>query len=169
MKHSRFFGIGIFSLLIFLVGCVAQGPGLAGAASAPTVPDFHLKDLSQTDVDLAGVLKKNKVVLLNFWATWCPPCREEIPDLIRLQEQHQKDGFTVLGVDVGESHTKVSAFAAKIGINYPVLLDADMSVAVQYKIVGIPTSLLVGSDGKIRSAYHAVTPELAADIENALK
>ncbi len=160
----------VFAVLFFTNGCMAEGPGGASAAvQGQTAPDFELKDLNRMDVRLSTVLAGNKAVLLNFWATWCPPCREEIPDLIRLQERLRKDGFAVLAIDVGESHTKASAFAAKIGINYPVLLDTDMTVTLQYKVVGIPTSYLIGRDGKLLGVYHAVTQDLVADVEKALK
>ena len=150
-------------------GCSAEGPGKASAAAqGEAAPDFELKDLNHADTRLSATLSKNKAVLINFWATWCPPCREEIPDLIRLQERLRKEGLVVLGVDVGESQTKVSAFAAKMGINYPVLLDKDMEVSVQYKVVGIPTSYLIGRDGKVIGVYHAVTDDLVADVEQAL-
>lgn len=129
---------------------------------------FTLEDIDGQSVSLKDVLASNKAVLINFWATWCPPCREEIPDLIRLQSQYKDKGFTVLGVDVGESGRKVSGFAAKNGMNYPIVLDKTNKVAESYGIVGIPTSYLVSSDGRILGEYHAAGPDLFADVEKAL-
>ena len=170
MKTAARIGATFFFTLSFLiVGCV--GPGSGGrAAFAQISADqrFSLEDLSGRTVSLDGLLKEKKAVLLNFWATWCPPCRAEIPDLIRLQEQYSARGFTVLGVNVGESQGKVSSFASKVGINYPVLLDGDQAVAEKYRVVGIPTSLLISSDGKILGEYHAATPELFSDVEKAV-
>lgn len=137
--------------------------------SAGTVPLFMLKDPQGGVVSLEEALKKNKAVLLNFWATWCPPCREEIPDLIKLQSDYGAKGFTVIGVDVGESPSKVSAFINKMGINYPIALDRDQEVVAQYGIVGIPTSYLVSSDGRIIGEYHAATPDLFADVRKAVQ
>ena len=147
----------IFSVSLFLLGC----------AEAST--SFTLKDLKGQEVSLDSTLQQNKAVLLNFFATWCPPCREEIPDLIRLQEQYRDRGFTILGVDIGESQKKVSGFVEKMGINYPVVLDEKSSVARDYHVVGIPTSFLVGADGKILGEYHAATPELFEDVEKAVR
>lgn len=156
---------------VFILGCVASGPG-GSAVQASTigdVQDFTLKNLEDQDTSLQSVLKTHKAVLLNFWATWCPPCQEEIPGLIKLQAQHQASSFTVLGISVGESQKKVSSFVKKNGINYPILLDKEESVAESYGVVGIPTSYLLSSDGKVLGEYHAYTPELIADIEKALQ
>ncbi len=130
---------------------------------------FTLKNLDGEDVSLEALLKRNKAVLLNFWATWCPPCREEIPDLIKLQETYQGRSFTILGVDVGESGAKVSGFVKKIGINYPVVLDSDNRVTEIYRVVGIPTSLLIDSDGKILGVYHGFTGPLVEDVKKAVE
>ena len=153
-------------LLTFLLttGCVAGGSGGGAEASS-----FVLKDAQGQDISLGETLKKNKAVLLNFWATWCPPCREEIPDLIRLQDEYGTRGFTVLGIDVGESPAKVSSFIKKVGINYPVALDRAQKVAAEYGLVGIPTSYLVSSEGKIIREYHAATPELFSDVKKIVE
>jgi len=148
-------------------GCSAQD---ARSVSAPgAVQTFTLKDLAGQDVSSETLLAQNKAVLINFWATWCPPCQEEIPDLIKLQEKYGESGLTILGVDVGESQAKVSRFVKKMGMNYPVVLDEDMEVARQYGIVGIPTTYLVSSDGTILGRYHAFTRKLVADVEKALQ
>ena len=159
-------------LVFFLAGCVGGNPSHVDASTAGSLrPEqrFTLKDTAGRELSLSDILKENKVVLLNFWATWCPPCQEEIPDLIRLQTQYKDRGFTVLGVDVAESAKKVSSFVAKHGMNYPIVLDADSEVSEKFQVVGIPTSLLVSSDGKILGEYHSASPELFRDVENASK
>jgi thiol-disulfide isomerase/thioredoxin len=148
-------------------GCSAQEGRSVSARGGLEM--FTLKDLSDQDVSFEALLAQNKAVLVNFWATWCPPCQEEIPDLIKLQEKHGENGLTILGVDVGESKAKVSRFAQKMGINYPVVLDEDMEVAREYGVVGIPTTYLVSSDGRILGRYHAFTRKLVADVEKALQ
>lgn len=153
--------------LVLLTGCM-QDSGARPSGSEPA-PAFVLQDIHGTSVSLDAVLKANKAVLLNFWATWCPPCQEEIPELIRLQNQYGKSGFTVLGIDVGESPAKVSSFAKKMGINYPLLLDRNQEVATRYGIVGIPTSYLVSGEGKIIGEYHAATPKLFDDVKKAVQ
>ncbi len=158
--------VACLAVSLFIFGCAGSGEKNAIAAQ---MQDFTLKDLDNKEVSLSSLLKTHKAVLVNFWATWCPPCREEIPGLIELQKAKGGDAFTILGVDVGESEQKVSKFVKKLGINYPVLLDRDQSVSEKNGIVGIPTSFLVASDGTILGTYHAYTPKLVADVEKAIQ
>lgn len=160
--------IGIVFLGVGCVGPTTRDLNASGGESG-TAQMFTLENLNGQPVALGDLLKDHKAVLLNFWATWCPFCREEIPGLIALQKQYEGRGFTVLGVDIGESNKKVSAYVQKIGVNYPVVIDADEQVAEGYKVVGIPTSFLVGMDGKVLGVYHARSSELVEDIEKALK
>ena len=157
----------ILGMFFLAGGCTAQDAKPVSGSGSP--PMFTLKDLAGQDVKFEELLAGNKAVLINFWATWCPPCREEIPDLIKLQKKYADSGFTILGIDVGESKAKVSRFAQQMGMNYPIVLDEDMEVAQQYGIVGIPTTYLVSSDGRILGRYHAFTRKLAADVEKALQ
>lgn len=160
------------SVFLFVMGCMGPDSRQGTAKTSGEIrmaQNFTLNDLKGNPVSLEGILKQKKVVLINFWATWCPPCREEIPDLIKLQENLEDRSFTILGVDVAESQKKVASFVDKMGINYPVVLDTDTKVSEQYSIFGIPTTLLVSSEGKILGEYHAFTPKLAADIEKALE
>ena len=161
------------SLFLFAAGCTGSASHEPKANTSSrelqAAHKFILNDLNGQPVNLDTVLKQNKAVLINFWATWCPPCREEIPGLIDLQKKYKNQSFTVLGVDAGESKLKVSSFAGKIGINYPVVLDTDMAVTERYSVYGIPTSFLVFSDGRILGEYHAYSPKLVADVEKALK
>ncbi len=158
-------------LFVLVVGCVGQSAKESTAAGgrSQSMQDFTLKDLNGADLRFSALLGRHKAVLLNFWATWCPPCREEIPDLIELQKKYGPDGFTVLGVDVGESQAKVSAFVKKIGINYPVVLDARQEVAGQYGVVGIPTTLLFSSQGNVLGEYHSYSSALEKDVEKAIR
>ncbi|MBI2094804.1 MAG: TlpA family protein disulfide reductase [Candidatus Omnitrophica bacterium] len=160
-----------FCLLVLITGCGgSDGSGEAVSSRRLTEDQyFTLRNLEGEAVRFDEVLEGKKAVLLNFWATWCPPCREEIPDLVELQARRGGDSFTVLGVDVGESAAKVRAFSEKMGINYPLLLDDDMEVARAYGVVGIPTSLLVASDGMIVGEYHGYTSKLVSDVEAVLK
>lgn len=170
MNASKFKQLFLMLVVLTAAGCMGapQSVDSSPVRESAAAPSFTLQDSQGKTVSFESVLKSNKAVLLNFWATWCPPCREEIPDLIRLQNEHGKSGFTVLGIDVGESPTKVSGFMNKMGINYPVLLDRDQQVAASYGIVGIPTSYLVSSDGRIIGEYHAATSKLFDDVKKAV-
>ncbi len=164
--------IAFLTVLLAVIGCAAPGDKGASSAQASEISrmeDFTLEDAQGQKVNLSALLKTHKAVLVNFWATWCPPCREEIPGLIELQKSKGGAAFTILGVDIGESPAKVSNFVQKIGINYPVALDRDQSVAEKYRVVGIPTSYLVSSDGNIIGEYHAYSQQLVEDVEKATR
>jgi peroxiredoxin len=108
--------------------------------------DFSLKDLSGktwTFSDLRG-----KVVLVNFWATWCPPCRKEMPDLETLYERFAPKGFVVLGIS-DEEAAKVEPFIGERKVTFPVLLDPGRKVNDLFMVEGIPKSFVYGRDGKL--------------------
>src|SRR5215470_20057838 len=129
-----------------------------GVNDAPTQePDVTFKDLDGKDVRLDSY--KGKVVLVNFWATWCEPCQIEIPWLIEMQQKYSSRGFTVLGVDVDEEGKKaVAPYVAKerfsvngqkLPMNYPILLGDDAAADKFGGLLGYPTSFLISRDGKI--------------------
>lgn len=108
--------------------------------------DFTLTDLQGKSWHLRDL--KGKVVLLNFWATWCPPCRKEMPDLQALYDKYKERGLVVLSIS-DEEAAKVSAFIAERKINYPVLLDPGRKVAEEFVVEGIPKSFVYDRQGKL--------------------
>ena len=133
-------------------GTPADGPPrvrfFKNPASLPELTLSTLDGRTLTSKDLAG-----KVTLVNFWATWCPPCRAEIPDLVKLQEQY-KDQLTVIGVSSDEGPTEmVSRFAADYKINYPIVMETDELSAAFPGVFALPTSFLVGPDLKVMSKH----------------
>lgn len=122
--------------------------GLKGKAA----PEFQLMSLSGKNMRLADF--KGKVILLDFWATWCAPCREEIPDLVQLQKQYADKGFTVLGVALDEEGaTAVKPVAQKLDVNYPVLIGNTNVAAAYGGIQALPTAYLIGRDGRILKTF----------------
>jgi cytochrome c biogenesis protein CcmG/thiol:disulfide interchange protein DsbE len=114
----------------------------------PSAPDFVLKDLQDQDVRLSSY--KGQVVFVNFWATWCGPCRQEIPHFVDLVNKYGKDGFTVLGIALDpREFEKVAPFAEQMGINYPVLYDKSGVSQLYGGIRSIPTTFVVNRDGKV--------------------
>ena len=111
--------------------------------------DFRLNALDGKSVSLASL--RGKVVLLNFWATWCPPCQVEIPALETLYSTYRSRGLVVLGVDVAEDDSAVKAFAAKNGMTFPILLDRTTHVSALYGLSGIPSSFLIDKKGNVDS------------------
>ena len=110
-----------------------------------------LSDINGVAHDLQDY--RGKVVLLNFWATWCPPCVEEIPSLGRLQEAFSKDDLVVLSVNNGESKKDVQAFLLQVHAHLPVLLDPDGTTVKQWKVIAFPMTFVIGRDGIIKLAY----------------
>lgn len=132
---------------IVLISATGWVSGNARAETLATAPAWTLKDTNGRTVRLADFC--GKVVLLNFWATWCPPCRLEIPGFIALQEKYGSKGFVVVGVAMDEERDDVAAFVRRHGINYPVVY-GDASVAISYGGVSVvPTTFLLGKDGRI--------------------
>lgn len=137
------------------------------ADSGYSASDFALERLSRETFRLSE--HRGKVVLLNFWATWCPPCREEIPDLIRLQEEMSGD-LLVVGISLDEKGRKVvEPFAKEYSINYPVLIDDGRAVDKYGPISGIPTSFFIDRNGRVRLvAAGMVTEEQLRPVLTAL-
>ncbi len=128
-------------------------------------PAWKLKDLQGKEVSSADF--KGKVVVIDFWATWCPPCRAEIPGYIALQKKYADKGLVILGVSVDEDGAKVVApFAKAKGINYKMLLFTDDVVAAFGGIEGIPTTFLIDRDGNIRDKKVGMAEE--ADYEKLI-
>ncbi len=132
--------------------CAAALPAAAEVALVPwkggATPPLVLKSPRGEAFDLAAM--KGKVVLVNFWATWCAPCVEEMPALARLREKLAPRGFEVLAVNQGEMPARVTAFTERSGLDLPVVLDREKSVAKAWKVRALPTTFVVDAKGRIR-------------------
>src|SRR5271168_162221 len=149
-----------------------------GAASGTPAPEVTLKDINDQDITLAQL--KGKVVLINFWATWCAPCREEIPWLIDLQQKYSAKGFTVLGVAMDEEGKSVVApwvakerfdvNGQKLPMSYPIVIGSDAAAEKFGGLFGYPTSILISRDGKqIKRITGIISKdEIAKEIESQL-
>ncbi len=126
-------------------------------------PNWKLQDLNGKNVQLSDF--KGKVVVLNFWATWCPPCKAELPDLIQLQREFGHKGAIVLGVSVDSlSPQEVQAFATKIGINYPIVIGTD-GLSEQYGAnIGIPITYIIDSNGLVVALNLGLLNKQAAEV-----
>jgi len=126
----------------------------ATAAQAATkMPDFTLPSVKDGAMVKASGYQ-GKAILINFFATWCPPCRKEIPSLVKLQKEYGPKGFTVIGISTDQGGTSlVDKFAQKMEINYPVLLSDSKTPAAFGGILGIPTSFLVNREGYVVKRY----------------
>jgi peroxiredoxin len=120
--------------------------------SAKSAPSFTLQDLNGKQVSLSDF--KGKVVILDFWATWCPPCVKEIPHFIALYEQYKDQGFAIVGISVdSEGISVVKSFARKYQVNYPILMTDGQVDKAYGGIPSIPTTFVIDSAGNIRQKY----------------
>ena len=151
-------------LTVLMLGACSRTSALEVGQEAP---DFTLQNLEGNQVSLSSF--KGKVVIVDFFASWCPPCREEIPDFIELEKAYGAGGFAMVGVAL-VSRQEASDFAKSMGINYPVLLD-DGKVSVAYGPVrAIPTTFVLDKDMKIAKIYIGFKPKdvFEADIKELL-
>jgi peroxiredoxin len=155
------------SLLSFLslFSCNSNNSGTNITAQIGDIaPDFTLKDISGNTIKLSDY--NNNVVLLEFWATWCPPCKASIPELTEINAKYKTRGFTVIGVSVDNMQDlpeHLTEFSRSYHINYPVLL-GDEDVAVKYNIKSIPVMYLIDKQGKIVNTYSGFSDNLGNEI-----
>jgi len=124
-----------------------QALGLQAPNEAIEAPGFSLPDLTGTKIQLKDF--RGKLIFLNFFATWCGPCREEMPGIDRLFRTHRDNGFVVLAVNLHESARTVRPFVQELKLSFPTVLDADGSVSREYGVRALPVSFLIGRDGTI--------------------
>jgi len=111
-------------------------------------PEFTLK--SQKGKNLSLKELRGQVVMINFWATWCGPCRQEIPVLNTLYEKYRDTGFVLLGVNVDSESVNAIQMVSKLKATYPILFDTDKHASVLYRVSAMPTTILIDRDGKVR-------------------
>ena len=158
-------------------GIMAQATSLWAIDIRPEeghlAPDFALKTLDGKTVRLSE-LRGKKVVLVNFWATWCPPCRSEMPTMQQIYTEYKGKGFEILAINIErDSKEEILEFMKELRLTFPVLLDSDMKVTRMYRLIGLPVSMLIDRQGIIRSktiGYHDWTDkESRKRVENLLK
>jgi thiol-disulfide isomerase/thioredoxin len=144
-------------------------PATTKAAKAsgdyPAAPGFTLTSLSGSNIDLQDY--KGKVVLLDFWATWCGPCRIEIPGFVQLQNQYGSQGLAIIGVSMDDSPEPVRKFYEEFRMNYPVAMGNDKLGMLYGGIFGLPTTFLIGRDGRIYAKHTGLTD--ASVFESEIK
>lgn len=136
-------------LLLLSLAAAAAAANLTPAAPAP---DFALKSLGGSNLRLRE--QRGQVVMVNFWATWCGPCRVEMPHLNRLYEKYRSSGFQLLGVNIDDDPSQAQQLVAKLGLRFPVLLDSDKQVSRLYDLTTMPSTVLIDRDGRVRYVHR---------------
>jgi len=147
----------ILTLVLLVTGCSAdseppdeesQAAPVEGAQLDNLAPDFQLQNLDGQTVSLSNL--RNKPVLINFWATWCPPCRGEMPYIQEIYEEWTDKGLVLLAINIGESSSKAEELMQSQNLSFTVLLDTKQAIAQNYNITGIPTTFFIDKDGIIQ-------------------
>jgi peroxiredoxin len=139
----------ITAALILAVPALAGAPGTAA-------PQFSLTARGGQNVSLAQY--KGQVVMLNFWASWCGPCRQEMPLLESIYKKYNKLGFTMLGVNVEPDSNAANAWLKETPVSFPILYDTESKVSKLYDVAGMPTSVIIDRAGKVRLIHRSYRP-----------
>lgn len=159
--------------LLPLLALLASGAQAAEFIKVDSVspPPLALRDIAGKSHSLAAY--GGKVVLVNFWATWCPPCREEMPSMQRLKEKMAGRPFVMIGVNSGESAEDLAEFLKLVKVDFDILLDGDGAATKRWKVFGLPSSFLIDRQGRVRYTLTGTTEwdqgEAVALIEELLK
>lgn len=142
----------LLTALVPAAHAYAEGVALTDMPPGVAAPEFTLQDHDGNTHKLSDY--KGKVIVVNFWATWCPPCREEMPAMQRAWEVIQNENMMMLAIDVGEDEDTVFEFTANYPVDFPLLMDRDSSVTRDWSVSGLPTTYIVDPEGNI--VYRAI-------------
>lgn len=140
-------------VLIFTIGAAAV---TLGAATKRDAPDFTLPSRGGESVTLSSL--KGQVVMINFWATWCGPCRQEMPLLEEMYTRYNRMGFTLLGVNVEENSKGADAFLKETPVSFPVLFDTQNEVSKLYDVIAMPSTVILDREGTVRYLHKGYKP-----------
>lgn len=139
-----------------VLACIfATSLSLAGDGTGPA-PDFKLGGLGGKNVALSGL--RGQVVMINFWATWCGPCRQEMPLLEQMYKKYRPMGFTLLGVNVEPDPSGAEGWLAATPVTFPILFDRENRVSKLYNVSGMPSSVLIDRKGNVRYLHRGYKP-----------
>ena len=146
----------------FLLVWSAQAGELSGPA-----PNFDLAAKDGGRVALSDL--KGQVVMVNFWATWCGPCRQEMPHLEALYQRYSDLGFTLLGVNVEEDSSGADEFLAETPVSFPILFDPENQVSELYDVVAMPSTVMIDRDGNMRFIHHGYQPGYENEYQSQIR
>jgi len=154
MRNTFTFAALILAWLVPATSFAALGHGLSRLPTPVTAPDFTLEDMDGKPYTLSSL--RGKVVMVNFWATWCPPCREEIPSMETVYQALHESDFIVLAINQWETPDHVFSYMGQLEVypSFPILFDRDSSVSDAFGVKGLPTTMLIDKQGRV--VYRAI-------------
>ena len=162
-KRILIWGIVAFCLLGLYILSRRAAPKSKPATSGNLAPEFTVTDIEGRKLSLSEY--RGKVVLLDFWATWCAPCREEIPHFVEMQDKYGSQGFQVIGISMDDDAKPVREFYQTFKLNYPVAVGDDKLAERFGGVLGLPVNFLIDREGHIRSKYLGATDTAIFDKE----
>lgn len=175
MRHFKLLKLSVLQIIIALLGSTAlfavpPSPWEIEGLTGKKAPDFTLKDINNRPFNLSSL--RGKVVILNFWASWCPPCRAEMPSLNNLYREFRNKGLEVVAISTDRFDSAVKDYISKNPLNITVLIDSDNRVSRQFKVFSIPTTFLIDRNGIIIERYLGeedwTSPEIKKKIKEVL-
>jgi len=156
------FTLKIFALVALLMSQVAWSKEMNKPA-----PDFTLKSSTGENVKLSEL--RGNVVMINFWASWCGPCRQEMPLLDEFYKKYSKLGFVLLGVNVEEDSSKAAGYLSEVPVSFPILYDNTNSVSKMYDVDAMPSTVLVDREGNLRFLHRGYKPGDEKEYKRLMK
>lgn len=175
MIHKPYIpAVAVLTALLSLAACTGKSENVQAASLKPEgqrkpAPDFRLRDADGKILRLSDY--RGKVVVLNFWATWCPPCRVEIPWLMEFERQYKDQGFAVIGVSMDEDGWDVvKPYIERAGVNYRIVLGDDVVSQLYGGVDSLPSTFLIDREGRVANVHIGLTSraELREDVEKLL-
>lgn len=139
-----------------VLGLCASGSIASSGLAGQAAPDFVLKSAAGQNLRLSEY--RGDVVMINFWATWCGPCRQEMPLLDDLYNRYQRVGFNLLGVNIDDDSGRAMEMVDELGVSFPVLFDEKKEVSKLYQVEAMPVTILVDRHGTVRHVHHGYKP-----------
>jgi peroxiredoxin len=143
-------------LRALVAGALVASTAFAGGSTRTPAPDFALASRGGGKVTLAQM--RGQVVMINFWASWCGPCRQEMPLLEKMYKKYKPLGFTLVGVNVEPDPSGADGYLKTTPVTYPILFDRENKVSKLYNVSAMPSSVLVDRKGKVRYVHHGYKP-----------
>ena len=156
----------IFMLIIVAVlGLTLSVP--VAAEDNQAAPDFTLTDAQGNEYTLSDL--RGQVIMINFWASWCGPCRQEMPLLEQIHQRYEPLGFTLLGINVEENPEDGKSFLRERPVSFPVLYDPDNGISKLYDVVAMPSTVIIDRQGNVRYLHHGYKPGYENDYQDQIR